>query len=80
MGRPSRVRGERFEERPEATCELVVAHSLEPLRSDRGDDGEDAAHQVGAAGGGVLVGGLEQGPEAEVDALVTAEAVAVARP
>ena len=44
-----------------------------PAADDRGDGREDAAHDVGAAGGGVLVGGGEQRPQCEVDRLVAAD-------
>ena len=46
---------------PRIAGDLVVG-TREALGGDGGDDRVDAADQVGTAGGGVLVGGLEQRP------------------
>src|SRR6266568_6693611 len=43
---------------PRVLTRLLVGQPPEPVRGDRGDDGEDTAGQVRAAGGGVIVGGV----------------------
>ena len=55
---------------------VVVVERLVAGGGDHGDGREDAADEVGPAGGGVLVGGGEQRPQREVDGLVAVHALA----
>ena len=70
--------GQPVEQGPEPLGHLVVVDPLESVRGDRGDRRVDAPHQVGAPGRGVLVGGLEQGLDGEVDGGLTGHGVAPA--
>src|SRR5437660_6040655 len=62
-----RVAGPVGADRLPHAANLVLGHLGEPGAGDRLHGGEDAAHEVGAAGAHVLVGGveerLERGPE-----------------
>ena len=62
----------------EALGHLVLGHQAVALGVDHGDERVDAPHQVGAAGGRVLVGRLVEGLDGQVDRLVPAQALAVA--
>ena len=64
--------GQSLDERAEALGELGVVDPLEAVGGDRGHDRVDAPDEVGAAGGGVLVGRLEQRRDGQVDGVVAA--------
>ena len=55
--------------------DVGVVEGAEPVGVDRGDEREDAAHEVGAAGRDVFVGGGEQRPDRERDGVVERHAL-----
>ena len=61
----------------EALGHLVLGNRLEAGGRDRGDGGIDAAHHVGAARGGVLVGRLVEAFDGELYRLITVHIGAV---
>ena len=57
---------------------VVVADTGVAVGGDRGDDRVDTADRVGAAGGGIFVGGFEEGLDRKVGYFADVHALAVA--
>ena len=60
------------DEGAEALGHLFFGHQPVALGVDHGDERVDATHQIGATGGRVLVGGVVEGLDGQVDRFVPA--------